>query len=362
MPNYRSCHSIEGELFFNHLNKIGYCSMLTPSGGQPTLYENYTGELIDWDDFFRKRDEHIELLKNGSAPEACKDCLWIKNFDWQDRKKKFRYILINIWVKCNLKCIYCSNHKDTYVLENTKPYNIIPVLKDMIEKGYITTDTKIDIAGGESTLDSHFEELINLLIDSGIKNINLNTNATIYSDAVTRGINKGFISVITSIDAGNSRSFKRIKNANLYKAVWGNLAKYAQANQTSNKNTVRSKFIVIPNVNDSKKEIKNFLLMSKKNKVQGVIYSCDLHWVLKNPDDKETMLKIINNAKYFIETAILLELDWQIWAHVEDLIRRYNLIEKEKPIDINFIFDKSRYNQDSNDFRKFLLNFQSKII
>ena len=361
MPKYRSCHSIEGELFFNHLNKIGYCSMLTPNGGQPTLYENYTGEIINWEEFFKRRDKDIELLKSGSSPASCENCLWIREEDWAERKKEFRYILINIWVKCNLKCIYCSNHKDEYVLNNTKMYNIIPVLEDMIKKGYITENTKIDIAGGESTLDPNFNNLIDLLINKNIKNININTNATIYSKSIEKGIKQGIISLITSVDAGNRKSFKHIKKADLYSKVWTNIEKYAKSYEKNNKNSVRAKYIVIPNTNDSRNEIKNFILKTKKANVQGVIYSTDLHWILHNQNDKKTMLKTINLAKYFIKICTLLDLDWQIWAHVEDLIKRYNIIEEKNKIDIDFIYNKELYKKENHPILSFLLKIQSKI-
>ena len=142
--------------------------MLTPDGGQPTLYENYHGELIDWDEFFRIRDEHIELMKNGSCVEACKGCTWIREWDWKKRKKRFNYILLNPWIKCNLRCIYCMNHNDVYLNENTKEYNLLPVLTDMIEKGVIDKDTRLDFAGGESTLDKNFDAILNLFIDAGV--------------------------------------------------------------------------------------------------------------------------------------------------------------------------------------------------
>lgn len=361
MSKYRSCHSIEGELFFNHLNKIGYCSMLTPTGGQPTLYENYTGEIINWEDFFKQREKDIELLKSGSEPVACKNCLWIREEEWQERKKEFKYILINIWVDCNLKCIYCSNHKDEYVLKNTKPYNIVPVLKNMIEEKYITKETKIDIAGGESTLDPHFNELINLLVNSDVENININTNSTIFSKEVNEGIMKGKISIITSVDAGSRKKFKQIKNADLYQKVWTNIKEYAQSYKENNSNSVRTKYILIPNINDSKKEIRNFILKSKKAKVQGVIYSTDLHWILKHPDDKKTMLKTIKLAKYFIKICTILNIEWQIWAHVEDLIKRYNLIEEKNKIDMNFIYNKEKYKKYEHPIERIVLYIQSKI-
>jgi len=359
MEEYRSCHSIEGEIFFNHLNKIGYCCMLTPHGGQPVLYENYQGELIDWDDFFKKRDEHIELMKNGNSLPACSDCFWIRNAKWDERKKEFRYILLNVWVKCNLFCIYCSNHTDKNVLNNTKEYNLIPVINDMIEKGVVTENTKFDIAGGESTLDPHFNDLLSLLINNGVKNININTNATIYSESIKKGIEKGYVSVISSIDCGNAKKFKFIKKRNLWKKVWENLSKYADAiNCEDTKNTVRTKYIILPGVNDTKKDIGKFILKSKKTGVSGVILNIDLHWLRQNFEDTKTMLHIINLTKFFIRFSSKHGIDWQVWAHIEDLIKRYNALNKDNPVDIDFIFNKYENN---NSFINNLLTNISDI-
>ena len=347
---YRSCHSIEGELFFNHLNKVGYCCMLTPNGGQPILYENYQGELIDWDKFFKQRDEHIELMKRGLSLPACKDCLWIKDAKWEVRKKEFRYILFNIWVKCNLYCIYCSNHKDENVLNNTKEYNLIPVIKDMIEKKVLTENTKIDIAGGEATLDKNFDEFLSLLIDSGVKNININTNSTIFSKSIEDGIKKGVVSIISSVDSGTPKKFAYIKKKKLWNNVWQNISKYSKSiNQNINNNSVRTKFIIIPGINSSKSEILKFILKSKKSNVSGVILNIDLHWLRQHYDDKNTMTEIINLTKYFIRIANILDIDWQIWAHIEDLIKRYNLVQESSKIDINFIFDKTKKRKTIND-------------
>ena len=368
--------------------------MLTPNGGQPVLYENYNGELIDWEDFFKKRDEHIELMKKGFSLHACRDCLWIKNAKWDERKKEFRYILLNVWTKCNLFCIYCSNHKDENVLKNTKEYNLIPVIKDMIDKGVVNENTKFDIAGGESTLDPHFNDLLALLIDNGIKNININTNALIYSESIKRGIEKGFVSIISSIDSGNPKKFEFIKKRNVWNQVWENIEKYSAAvdheskknenyinnnvNKTNienkeenskneircninnkntneedinlkngqnvnneNKNTVRTKFIIIPKINDTKSEIKQFVLRSRKANVSGVILNIDLHWLRQNFDDEKTMLHIIELTKYFIDFSAKRKVDYQVWAHIEDLIKRYNKLRPEKSVDINFIFNKN---------------------
>ena len=333
--------------------------MLTPNGGQPVLYENYNGELINWDDFFYQREKHIELMKNGGSLPACSDCLWIKNAKWDERTNSLKYVLLNVWVKCNLYCVYCSNHTDYNVLNNTKEYNLIPVLKDMIDKRVITCDTKIDIAGGESTLDSNFNELLSLLIDFGIKNININTNSTIFSESIKRGVEKGVVSIITSIDSGSAKKFEYIKKKNLWKRVWQNISNYSKyLNKYKNNNSIRTKYIILPNINDSKKEILNFIIKSYKSKVSGVILNIDLHWLRQNFDDTKTMLKIVELTKYFIKISNLFDIDWQVWAHIEDLIKRYNILNPNSQIDISFIFEKQKKEKCFKDkIQKILLNF-----
>ena len=83
---------------------------------------------------------------------------------------------------------------------------------------------------------------------------------------------------------------------------------------------------------------------------------------MHNPDDKKTMLKTINLTKYFINICSLIGIDWQIWAHIEDLIKRYNLIEPENKIDIDFIYKKQPNENKKNSLLKILLYIQNKLI
>lgn len=352
---YRSCHSIEGEIFFNHLNKVGYCCMLTPTGGQPVLYENYCGEPIDWEDFLKKREEHIKLMKNGSSLYDCRGCDWIREKEYPERQRAFRYVLLNNWVKCNLFCCYCTNHKEDNPLkpiQNTKEYDILPVIKDMYEKGMINSDTKFDIAGGEATLDKNFNNLINYLLDIKIKNININTNGTVFSEGIQRGLKEGVISITTSVDAGDAKTYEIMKKNNLYHTTWDNLNKYSQAlncNKDNNCNYVKAKYIIVPGVNDTKYHIYNFLIQAKKTSVSGVILNIDLHWLRANSENKSEMLKVIKLTQYFIKISKLFKLNFQIWAHIEVLIISYNKIAKENPVNTDFIFEKPIYATDKKD-------------
>lgn len=358
MEKYRSCHSVEGELFFNHLNKVGYCCMTTHCGGQPVLYANYNGELIDWDEFLSNREEHIQLMKNGGCLDACKNCTWIVEREWPKRKKALNYILINVWVKCNLFCVYCKNHdngKPSEVELNTQEYDILPVLVDMHSKGMIDENTRFDIAGGEACLDKNFNNLLDFLITIGVKNININSNCTIFSQSIVNGVEKGIISVTTSIDSGTPKMFNYIKKANLWEKVWKNIEKYSLSIKKENKNFINTKYIILPDINDKKSQIFNFVLKSKLAGVSKVLLNIDMHWLSANEFDEKKLLKVITLSKYFIKVCNQLKMDYKIWSHIEDLIKRYNNNFPKNTVDIDFIYNSPTYNE--NFFDKIYLKF-----
>ena len=334
--------------------------MIMPSGGQPVLYSDYNGELIDWNQFFENREKHIELMKNGGSLPACEGCFWIREKDWPERKREFKYILINVWTKCNLFCIYCDTHSNRTVIDNTKEYNIYNVIKDMIDKKVITPNTKIDIAGGEATLDKNFNSFLSMLLTEGIKNININTNATIYTPSISAGIRKGVVSLITSVDSGTKSKFNYIKKKDLWDKTWENIEKYSiEVDKENHTNSVKTKFIILPGINDSKKEIKNFILLSKKAKATGVILNIDQNWVKNNSENGTEVLKILELTKYFIKISSLVNIEWNVWAHLEDLFLRHNQAHSENAIDIDLIFNKDINFKIKNEFfEKFLLKLK----
>lgn len=333
--------------------------MIMPSGGQPVLYPDYQGEVIDWNEFFQNREKHIELMKKGGALPACEGCFWIREREWPERKNEFRYILINVWTKCNLFCIYCDTHSNKTVIDNTKEYNISNVIKDMIEKKVVTQNTKIDIAGGEATLDKNFNSFLSMLLTEGIKNININTNATIYTPSISAGIRKGAVSIITSVDSGTKSKFKYIKKKDLWHKTWENIAKYSLEIDKKNNNSVKTKFIILPGINDSKKEIRNFVAMSKKANVTEVILNIDQNWVKNNSENADEVLRIYELTKYFIKISSIANINWSVWAHIEDLFLRHNSAHADKAVNIDLIFNKNiDFSIKNEKFEQLLLNLK----
>jgi molybdenum cofactor biosynthesis enzyme MoaA len=75
-----------------------------------------------------------------------------------------------------------------------------------------------------------------------------------YSPAIAEAIQRGVLNVVISIDSGCDKTYKKVKNVNAYKKVIENMRKYAEAN-THGYGLMPSKYIIIPNVNDNRKEI-----------------------------------------------------------------------------------------------------------
>ena len=72
---------------------------------------NYKGELIDWDNFFKKRNQLREGARNGHAPQKCEGCYYLKEQDW-NTDNYIDEVLIGHFTHCNCNCIYCYTEKD----------------------------------------------------------------------------------------------------------------------------------------------------------------------------------------------------------------------------------------------------------
>ena len=213
---YLFCDQILDHLCFNRYG-IFSCTVGNNlrANKNPEIIEPYNGEILDLEKFFAEREEMKENAKKGILPDTCNGCHFMHLSDWDNynKDKKIGYILISNFQRCNSRCIYCISRKDynPKTDKETETYNIVPVIKDMIEKGYVTPNTRFDFAGGESTLYENFEELLNLLISSGIKNIIIHSNAIIYSKAIENGIRKGVVSLCVSTDSATKKMHEKVK-------------------------------------------------------------------------------------------------------------------------------------------------------
>ncbi len=278
---YYSCKWLEHGIIFDHCNVIRVCCSQSHEGkGRYELVTKYQGEPIDWENVFAQKRLQREVQKKGATFESCKGCIELEKRHW-DSKDYIDTLLFTHWIHCNCACTYCPAIRDDVLIENNKHYNVVPAVKDMIEKKILKKSAFVSIAGGEATIYPEFEELLELLIDYGIKNIQVHTSGIKYSSAIEKGLRKGVVKVIVSLDSACAETHSKIKLKDCFDEVVQNLKKYSTA-QRQNKELVSTKYIILPGVNDNKKEMYSWIMLNKELGIKSLDLDIDIAWFHEN--------------------------------------------------------------------------------
>ena len=324
MEGFESCSYIEHGMVLDHCNRIRSCNNFNPRyGGRPVIYENYHGEKIDWKDFFEKKWILRRRYRKNSAPALCRECINASCKKWDD-EDYIDYLLLTPWVACNSHCIYCLAPEDREVIDNTKPYKVLPLIKDMIKNNILKKDGTIDFAGGEPTIYKEFEALLHEFIKNDFQKIIIHTNAIKRSSAVIKGLKKGVIRVLVSVDAGTKQMHRMVKQVKSYDKVWANLAEYAK-NQPDGADWVKTKYIIVPGLNDIEDEINLWLLKSKEINIKSVVLNLDFNWLRENVNSD--LMPLYNLMKYTQNRAWELGMNCELYGQIFQVKRE---IEKSK--------------------------------
>lgn len=274
---YVSCDLIEHGLDF-FVDSINFCCRIPPDKGYKKILDNYHGEKIDWKNFFSIKRGYRNQMKKGQIIPECKNCIYLKEKEW-DNQDYISFINFNNWTTCNEHCVYCSLNDYPSRLR----YNVYPVMKDMAEKGYLRKGGHITIAGGEPCFAPEFDDLIKLFIDYDLSNIRVLTNASRYSKVVEEGIKLGKINIVVSVDSGTKETFIKIKRKDFYDTVWDSIKKYASVQPCNDR--VKTKYIIIPNFNDSKEEINAWINKSKECGIKILALDVEMMWYEQNKEN-----------------------------------------------------------------------------
>lgn len=318
MQKFESCTYIEHGMVLDTCNRIRSCNNFNPRyGGRPVIYENYRGGKINWKEFFDIKREQRKKFRENSCPELCKDCVNIA-FKQYDDEDYIDYLLLTPWIPCNSNCVYCAAPRDKYLIENTKVYKVLPLIKDMIKNNVLKKDGTIDFAGGEPTIYKEFEALLSEFIKNDFKKIIIHTNAIKKSNSIIKGIKKGVVRVLVSIDAGSKEVHEKVKQVKSYEKVWKHLKEYAK-NQPECADYVKSKYIIVPTINDTEEEINLWLEKSKSINIKSVVLNLDFNWIMNNVDSD--LMPIYNLMKFTQHRCKELGLNCELYGQIFQLKR-----------------------------------------
>lgn len=278
-------------------DSINFCCRIPPTDkGYKKIIEQYNGELIDWKNFFEIKRKYRNLMEKGKIIPECKNCIYLEEKEW-DNEDYISFINFNNWTICNEHCIYCwLNDEDR---PHQTQYNVYNAVLDMAEKGFLRKGGNITIAGGEPCVAPEFDDLLKLFIEKDLSPIRVLTNATKYSKVVEEGIKQGNVNILVSVDSGTRETFIKVKRFDFYDKVWENIKKYADVQIKPD--SVKTKFILIPNVNDTKEEILNWIEKSKQAGIKHVAFDVEMMWYEKNKENISS--DIIEIVKFTIKSV-----------------------------------------------------------
>ena len=320
---YKSCVWIENGINFD-IDSYKVCCLYSAKGGGNTIIkDNYKGEKVNWDDVFKFKKMIKDMHKNGETYPNCEGCLYLEDKDWLDDHTKISVINLDYWTKCNSRCRYCFTMEDKDRYNKRKNYNFLPILKDMVKRNIISPAGHISFGGGEVTLLPEFEKVLNIFLDYKFPLIIIHSSCIKYSKAIERGLKEGSVSLIVSVDAGSKSMHKKVKQVNSYDKVWKNLKNYAKYQK--NPEQVKSKYIVIPDVNDSRFEIDLWLYKAKENGINFVYQEIESSYFYARRSDMPDY--IFSLFDYTRRKARELGLKYELYERAQHMMKYEN--EKE---------------------------------
>ena len=319
---YLSCRYIEHGMDFEHTRLETCCFTCHSGGGRITLQNEYSGENINWEELFDKKRKYRQEHRKGNLMPNCVGCVFLEEKEW-DEEDYINFLQFNYWVACNSKCTYCYEVQNRKIFEKIKPYNTVPVIKEMIEKKILRPGGEVSFGGGEPTIAPEFEELINLLTENGFRNMRIHSSGIKFSHAIENAIKKGVLNVVISVDAGCEKTYKKVKNVNAYKKVLDNMKKYAAANK-NHYGLMTSKYIIIPNVNDNRKEID--LWIDSVVKAGGKWLALDIEDVWYKTNRATISDYYLDLVNYVIDKAHALNMKIELYDRARGLKEGKNIL------------------------------------
>ena len=273
------------------------------------------------------------IFAHSQERKECKNCQQIEENDFVD-DRKIHYILLSPWQVCNSDCIYCLGHAkprdkksadyENFYKEFVEPYDMLEIIKDMIKNDVLASDCEIDFAGGEPTLYPKFDDIINFLVNNNHKNIIIHTNNIQYSKAIEKGIKENAISLMISIDAGTKKCHEQVKGVKSFDKVWHNFKKYSKSKKKDYSKRLCTKYVMVPNVNDNKKELEEFIKQSRKNGATQVALNV-YNQLLNNMNYEENLLHhFVDLADFWVQKARENKLDYMLFPNIEFVYQKLN--------------------------------------
>ena len=273
---YKSCRLLEHGIYIYHdpgTQHIiaGHCCNTDHLNFKDRLYLYFdlVHEKFDWNYVFEQKSILRNNAKKGIYPTQCDGCFELVERDW-DEENYINHITAGHIMKCNSRCIYCPTGRISDWHNREQEFDLKPFIAELLNKNLLRYNGSLRFVGGEPTLISEFDWLVELFSKNNVPEIYVPTSGIRLSKTLCSAIQKvDSAAIVISIDSGCEKTFEKIKGTKFYNIVWNNLKTYLD--NAREKSFVIPKFILFTNCNDTSVEIEN--------------------WLKKYPQDKSLYLK-----------------------------------------------------------------------
>lgn len=330
--NKKGCELIQHGISFERQDIYDCCiSHGADNRGMPLLIKDYNGESIDWDKVFEIKKERIKRQQQETIWE-CEGCYALTDYDFTD-EEYISFIAFNQMKLCNSKCIYCGDDFRNVI----NYYDVLPVIKDLIEKGKFRNTGEITFQGGEPTLIKNFDELLNIFIDLKTK-IRIHSSGIKFSPAVQKGIKEGLVTIVISLDSGTKEVYEKIKNVKTFDKVCGNIKKYSEVLGDDNSNNLRIKYVITPGYNDTIKDIDDWFKIIKKYNIKSIAMDIEVQYANKH-NQKDVSPHIYMLMDYIKYKTVLMKLDFITYSFAIYVLNARKFFKYQNLLKNRFIYN-----------------------
>lgn len=268
---YKACCYMEKGLCFDNIDLRDCCIGIDGNKrGMPVIEPNYQGEVLDWEKVFEHKEKRNSEVQEGKIPAVCEGCGFLNENEFFTGKRLLSEVIYQTNNFCNARCIYCSPKANRGV----EFYSAYKATQDLLSKGYFKKGGRVFFNGGEPTLMRDFDKIVELYLNEDA-DITVNSSGINYRDSIYKGIEQNKLTLLVSIDCGTKKLYQTIKQVDKFDELVENLKKYSEALNEDNQDRLRLKYIIIPGINDSVRDIKDFFKLAKKLKIKTVVFDME---------------------------------------------------------------------------------------
>lgn len=266
---------------------LRHCMYILPENAPPSI-PVFPDRAINPEYVFECKHEIENQRMNGNIEKDCKNCfLACKKI--HDNRDYISKVLISHKKECNAECVFCYNRFEEGI--SYTPYPILPQLEAF--KEYFKNGCEMHFGGGEPTIWEEFDDIIDFAIKEDFTKIFIASNGSKFSQKLAEAMKLGKVQLVITTDTANAMVYKNMKGIS-FEQVTENLKKYLQYDITGT--SIQNKYIIIPNMNDNEKSIKEWIDFNYEFGVKNLAIDIEAIFFARNRNNISQRLK--NLVKY----------------------------------------------------------------